>query len=70
MDNNLRVRVYNVGLGDCIYIRVPDNDRNVHILIDCGNKFSFLALLDERIADLKKELPDAGGGKKHSIYWW
>ncbi len=64
MDRQLLVRMYNVGLGDCIYIRVPDGQQDVHILIDCGNKFGSLDLLGERITALKKELPDAGGGKK------
>ena len=40
MDGQLLVRMYNVGLGDCIYLRVPDAGREVHVLIDCGNKFS------------------------------
>jgi beta-lactamase superfamily II metal-dependent hydrolase len=64
MDGQLLVRLYNVGLGDCIYLRVPDLHQEVHILIDCGNKFSPLKLLGERIAELKADLPDAGGGKK------
>ena len=38
MGDQLLVRAYNVGLGDCFYLRVPDMNRNVHILIDCGNK--------------------------------
>ncbi len=64
MDSRLLVRLYNVGLGDCIYLRVPDLNRDVHILIDCGNKFAELELLGQHIAELKKELPDAGPGKK------
>ena len=64
MDSQLLVRIYNVGLGDCIYLRVPDEQKDVHILIDCGNKFGELELLGKHIADLKKELPDAGQGKK------
>lgn len=64
MDGKLLVRAYNVGLGDCIYLRVPDKEREVHILIDCGNKFSTLELLGRRIAELKADLPDAGSGQK------
>lgn len=64
MASQLLVRCYNVGLGDCIYLRIPDTGRDVHVLIDCGNKFGSLDLLGERIAELKQELPDAGGGKK------
>ena len=64
MDGQLLVRLYNVGLGDCIYLRVPDTQREVHILIDCGNKFGQLQLLGQRLEHLKAELPPAGGGKK------
>jgi beta-lactamase superfamily II metal-dependent hydrolase len=42
------IRIYKVGCGDCIFIRVPDNDRLVHILIDCGNYFG------QKTAELKK----------------
>jgi mRNA degradation ribonuclease J1/J2 len=64
MDGKLLVRMYNVGLGDCIYLKVPDGNKDVHILIDCGNKFSDLELLGQHIGELQEELPDAGGGKK------
>jgi beta-lactamase superfamily II metal-dependent hydrolase len=64
MDGQLLVRVYNVGLGDCIYLRVPDLQQDVHILIDCGNKFGKQNQLDGCIEHLKQELPDAGAGKK------
>lgn len=37
MKEKLLVRIYDVGCGDCIFIRVPDKDRPFHILIDCGN---------------------------------
>jgi beta-lactamase superfamily II metal-dependent hydrolase len=64
MDGQLLVRVYNVGLGDCIFLRVPDVQRNVHILIDCGNKFGSLDLLEQRIKELKQEfLDDAVGAQ-------
>lgn len=64
MDDQLLVRMYNVGLGDSIYLRVPDQNDNVHILIDCGNKFGDLELLGQHIGQLKEELPDAGNGKR------
>jgi beta-lactamase superfamily II metal-dependent hydrolase len=64
MAGQLLVRVYNIGLGDCIYLRVPDSGRDVSILIDCGNKFNKLEVLGKCIEHLKKELPDAGHGKK------
>ena len=38
MGNQLLVRAYNVGCGDCIYVRIPDAKDGFHILIDCGKK--------------------------------
>lgn len=38
MGSKLLVRAYNVGCGDCIYVRIPDGDDHFHILIDCGSK--------------------------------
>lgn len=66
MDDELLVRLYNVGLGDCIYLRVPDPDaaNARHVLIDCGNKFSDGDLLRDAVADLEERLPDAGDGRK------
>jgi beta-lactamase superfamily II metal-dependent hydrolase len=55
----LLVRMYNVGLGDCIYLRVPDGGKQVHILIDCGNKFEELQVLKDCLEDLKTVLPDS-----------
>lgn len=40
MDNKLLVRSYNVGCGDCFYVRIPNDDDGFHILIDCGTKES------------------------------
>ncbi len=65
MDPQLLVRVYNVGLGDCIYICAPDKNRDVHILIDCGNKFEDLTRLGSAVENMKTLLPDDGSGKKH-----
>lgn len=53
----LGVRVYNVGLGDCIYVRVPDQGTHVHILIDCGNKFGEMKVLEGAIKNVKANLP-------------
>lgn len=64
MDGQLLVRVYNVGLGDCIYLRVPDKNRDVHILIDCGNKFGGTDLLGECINHLKEDLDETESNKK------
>jgi len=57
MDRELLVRLYNVGLGDCIYVRVPDGEEHRHILIDCGNKFGSADELRKAIEHLKGELP-------------
>ncbi len=65
MGTQLLIRVYNVGLGDCIYIRVPDINRDVHILIDCGNKFEDLKRLKAAVDNLKTLLPKDVSGKKH-----
>jgi beta-lactamase superfamily II metal-dependent hydrolase len=64
MADQLLVRMYNVGLGDCIYLQVPDQDDLVHILIDCGNKFEDIERLGECVADMKADLPNAGEGQK------
>lgn len=57
METQLLVRMFNVGLGDCIYLRVPDINYEWHILIDCGNKFSSIDLLGDAIASLGALLP-------------
>ena len=39
MADKLLIRLYDVGLGDCIYCRIPKahrSGRDFHILIDCG----------------------------------
>jgi beta-lactamase superfamily II metal-dependent hydrolase len=64
MADQLLVRLYNVGLGDCIYLRIPDAGKDVHVLIDCGNKAGSLDLLGRYIKQLAQELPDDGTGKK------
>ena len=69
MADKLLVRAYNVGVGDCIYCRIPKAIRrgnkveDFHILIDCGSKGSADPLADA-IDLLKEMLPDVGNGKK------
>ncbi|TFG79799.1 MAG: MBL fold metallo-hydrolase [Chrysiogenales bacterium] len=63
MDNQILIRVYNVGLGDCIYMRVPDGHELRHVLIDCGT-FSRGERLMKALKDLEKNyLPKDGNGK-------
>lgn len=40
MGSKLLARSYNVGCGDCTYVRIPDGDDHFHMLIDCGSKES------------------------------
>jgi hypothetical protein len=69
MADKLLIRAYNVGLGDCIYCRIP-KARSVggtvddfHILIDCGS-LSGIGRLQAAVAHLQTVLPAAPGGKK------
>lgn len=60
MGPKLLVRAYNVGVGDCFYVRIPEGDDGFHILIDCGTKGG-ANLLAAAITHLKSEmLPGAG----------
>lgn len=69
MDDKLLIRAYNVGVGDCIYVRIPKARKkggkidDFHILIDCGKKGSD-DLLEEALDHLKGELPSEGGKKR------
>ncbi|MGJ5816914.1 metallohydrolase [Paludibaculum fermentans] len=60
MADKLLIRAYNVGCGDCIYVRIPSPDDGFHILIDCGKKGGD-GLLKQAIEHLQGELPK---GKK------
>jgi hypothetical protein len=64
MADQLLVRIYNVNLGDFIYLRVPDTNRAVHILVDCGT-LSAMDVLTDRLEKLKADLPQDEDGKWH-----
>lgn len=64
MDDNLLVRVYDVGFGDCIYVRMPDKDKFYHILIDCGSSGPAEPRLKEALADARCMLPKDGRSKR------
>ncbi|MGR9079533.1 MBL fold metallo-hydrolase (plasmid) [Rhizobium leguminosarum] len=70
MANKLLIRVYDVGLGDCIYVRIPGesgkNDDAFHMLIDCGT-WSPETLLKAALTQLASELPTAGNGQKKRL---
>jgi hypothetical protein len=66
MADKLLIRMFDVGLGDCIYCRIPkahDSGRDFHILIDCGT-LSSTDYLREAIKNLKPLLPLIAG-KRH-----
>lgn len=65
MGNDLLIRAYRVGCGDCIYVRIPQGKDGFHILIDCGKKGG-TELLEKAIKDLETMmLPDGDApGKK------
>ena len=66
MADKLLIRVFDVGLGDCIYCRIPKahkDGRDFHILIDCGT-LSSTEYLSNAIKNLKPLLPSIGG-KRH-----
>ena len=68
MADQLLVRSYNVGCGDCIYVRLPNgDDDHFHIMIDCGTKEGKNSGVLERVVKHLEdnELPDAEeDGKK------
>ena len=66
MADKLLIRLYDVGLGDCIYCRIPKahkSGRDFHILIDCGT-LSSTDYLKAAIDNLKTMLPEIDG-KRH-----
>ncbi len=67
MGGKLLVRSYNMGCGDCTYVRIPNGDDYFHILIDCGSKESANTGVMERAIEhlVDNSLPDAEeAGKK------
>lgn len=63
MADQLLIRSYNVGCGDCIYIRIPGGDQGFHILLDCGTK-SGAAPLEVAVNQMKTMLPVTAAGKR------
>jgi hypothetical protein len=66
MADKLLIRAFDVGLGDCIYCRIPKahkDGRDFHILIDCGT-LSSTDYLSTAIENLKPCLPLIDG-KRH-----
>ncbi|CAL2103101.1 Lactamase_B domain-containing protein [Tenacibaculum sp. 190130A14a] len=69
MGNKLLIRSYNVGCGDCFYVRIPNNDDGFHILIDCGSKEGINSgVLDGSIKHLEEHmLPTVSGSNKKRL---
>ncbi|WP_454659091.1 MBL fold metallo-hydrolase [Bosea beijingensis] len=69
MAPKLLVRVYDVGLGDCILCRIPDGavvdgaPADFHMLIDCGS-WSGMPFLQMALDDITTQLPPAGGDRR------
>ncbi|OCP19939.1 MULTISPECIES: hypothetical protein [unclassified Ensifer] len=69
MADKLLIRAYNVGCGDCIYVRIPKARKkdgqvdDFHMLIDCGSKAGE-AVLKAALNLLKPELPLANGKRR------
>lgn len=65
MGNKLLIRAYNVGCGDCIYVRIPEGRDGFHILIDCGRKGA-ADLLKDAVRNLAETMlpKDPGTGRK------
>ncbi|OZA91346.1 MAG: metallohydrolase, partial [Azorhizobium sp. 39-67-5] len=69
MADELLIRVYDVGLGDCILCRIPGAMRvdgaaaDFHMLIDCGS-WSGGRFLEAALKNLATLLPETDGGKK------
>jgi beta-lactamase superfamily II metal-dependent hydrolase len=63
------VRSYNVGCGDCIYVRIPDGDDHFHMLIDCGSKESAATgVMKNAIKHMEQHLPpQAAGSNKRRL---
>ena len=61
MASKLLVRSYNVGCGDCIYVRIPDTGGHFHILIDCGSKEGAnTGIMERAIKHLETNMLPAG----------
>lgn len=66
MADKLLIRAYNVGCGDCIYVRIPGPNNGFHILIDCGKKGGD-ELLKQAIEHLQGELPEGKAARKKRL---
>jgi beta-lactamase superfamily II metal-dependent hydrolase len=61
MSEQLLVRTYDVGFGDCIYVRVPDRDRFYHLLIDFGSSGPAEPTLKDVLTNIRSMLKNKDG---------
>lgn len=61
-ENQILIRMYNIGFGDCFLLSFPAEDRRRKVLVDCGCHFlgrnkehPFSKVLDELIADITED---------------
>ncbi len=67
MGSKLLVRSYNVGCGDCMYVRIPNGNDHFHMLIDCGSKEGAnTGVMQRAIKHMADHMlpPAEGSGKK------
>ncbi len=64
MEDKLLVRIYSVGFGECIYVRIPDNGGHFHMLIDCGTSAA-ADTLKPVVDDVRSMLTRDQDGKAH-----
>ena len=67
MEEKLVIRVYDVGFGDCIYVRIPDGENYFNVVIDCGSKDTIKGgqKPTDAIDHIISKLPKEADGKKH-----
>lgn len=69
MGSELLIRSYNVGCGDCFYVRIPNDADGFHMLIDCGSKESSdTGVMERAIAHIaENELPSGDAPGKNRL---
>src|SRR5688572_33174026 len=56
-----RIRMYDVGFGDCFLLFVPTSDGEKKVLFDCGSVKKGAEAMKDVVAALVKDLRDADG---------
>jgi beta-lactamase superfamily II metal-dependent hydrolase len=64
MADELLVRVYRVGFGDCLFVQIPDGNDVFTMLIDCGTSGEVKPELTDALKNVRSTLPDEGSKKR------